>query len=272
MYLRGTAVKPLAAPPAEHKLAAPRRPRPFRFRAVAESSPAKARKPPGPPVQPPSKQASSPSRPRPPLRNPARFNATSTVTVAVPDRGGEFALNTYMQLPTDQYAELDPTMIQPLGGNKFRMSVPRLSFFNLWVQPIVDVDVSLVAGPPGKIIMTATSCKLGGSPLVRRMKLNDRFNLNFTTELSWQPAAAGQPSGSISGDLFCEVECEITAPFHLTPRPVLEGTCGAVLRALSRSLLPVFVRQLAADYERWAGDSTYRVRRESETGAATAAQ
>ena len=42
------------------------------------------------------------------------------------------------------------------------------------------------------------------------------------------------------------------APFHLLPKPALEGACNAVMRTLVDGLLPVFVRQLAADYEKWA--------------------
>lgn len=32
-----------------------------------------------------------------------------------------------MQLPIEQYYELDPTMIWPLGGKRFALKVPRVN-------------------------------------------------------------------------------------------------------------------------------------------------
>ncbi|EFJ49438.1 hypothetical protein VOLCADRAFT_89857 [Volvox carteri f. nagariensis] len=42
----------------------------------------------------------------------------------------------------------------------------------------------------------------------------------------------------------------VVSPFHLLPRNVLVGTCNGVLRGLVTSLLPLFVRMLAQDYQR----------------------
>lgn len=81
-----------------------------------------------------------------------------------------------MQLPVEQYYELDPAMIRPLGGKRFALQVPRvnvsppicmhamllrqpgvcwlsinqskifslcLQLFNVWVEPLVEVVVHL---------------------------------------------------------------------------------------------------------------------------------
>jgi len=56
-------------------------------------------------------------------------------------------------------------------------------------------------------------------------------------------------------------QCEAIPPFHLMPRASLEARCNAVLRGLVGSLLPLFVNQLASDYQRWAGDAAYRAHR-----------
>ncbi len=42
------------------------------------------------------------------------------------DRGGPLALDTYMRLPTEQYNELDPSLILPLGKGAFLLKVPRV--------------------------------------------------------------------------------------------------------------------------------------------------
>lgn len=42
------------------------------------------------------------------------------------DHGSSLSLENYMQLPVEQYYELDPALIVPLHGNKFALMVPRI--------------------------------------------------------------------------------------------------------------------------------------------------
>lgn len=42
------------------------------------------------------------------------------------DHGGPLSLDAYMRLPTEQYSELDPAMIFPLGSGAFLLKVPRV--------------------------------------------------------------------------------------------------------------------------------------------------
>lgn len=71
----------------------------------------------------------------------------------------------------------------------------------------------------------------------------------------------GPRAGVIAGEAQVDVWCEVMPPFHLMSRRALEGSCNAVLRGLVGSLLPLFVRQLDADYRRWAVDEEYRAHR-----------
>ena len=41
------------------------------------------------------------------------------------------SLSDYMELPVEQYHELDPRMIRPLGGNRFALTVPRVNVCSL---------------------------------------------------------------------------------------------------------------------------------------------
>ena len=43
------------------------------------------------------------------------------------DFGNDLSLEAYMQLPVEQYYELDPAMIRPLGGTRFALQVPRVN-------------------------------------------------------------------------------------------------------------------------------------------------
>ena len=66
------------------------------------------------------------------LKNPARIGCSSAAFFEVDDTcEQETSLDTYMRLPVEQYFILDPSMIEPLGENRFKLQVPRLNFFNV---------------------------------------------------------------------------------------------------------------------------------------------
>ena len=96
----------------------------------------------------------------------------------------------------------------------------------------------------------------------------------------------------VQGTAKLDVWSEVVAPFHLMPRGVLEASGSAVMAGLVRSLLPPFLQRyarpldsthdddieqallhskacdlhccrLGTDYERWATDPEYRIKRAS---------
>jgi hypothetical protein len=190
-----------------------------------------------------------------------------------------------MHLPPSHYSALDPDLIESLGGNKFRLRVPRLKVFSLWLEPAVDISVSSASSIDPRVLLKSESCHIVGSELIQKLQLNKRFILNFSTELTWKAAAAALPTtesisftsittkklpeSQIHANLELEVLTEVIPPFHLLPRSVLEGTCNAVLRGLMKTLLPRFLQKLATDYTKWATDAEYRFGRtpgEAEAG------
>jgi Protein of unknown function (DUF1997) len=212
------------------------------------------------------------------LCDPARLGGSSKASVPVHDYGGTQSLDTYMHLPPSHYSDLDPDLIESLGGNKFRLRVPRVKLFSLWIEPTVDISVLSANSQNPRVLLTSESCHLIGSELIQKMQLDKRFVLNFSTELTWETTSNtpkiessngstsngstkpenSLPESQITGDLELEVFTEVIPPFQMLPRSVLEGTCNAVLRSLMKTLLPKFMQKLANDYEKWATDSEYR--------------
>ncbi|KAI7843187.1 hypothetical protein COHA_003170 [Chlorella ohadii] len=206
-----------------------------------------------------------------------------------------------MRLPVEQYNELDPSMIQSLGGSSFMLKVPRVSLFNVWVEPEVVVDVR--QDGPLNLIFESGEARLRGSELLQQLKLDERFVLYFHTKLTWHSPAASSGSsgsngngsgaaaingcasgsvngssssgggsgapgqGSISAQAEVQVWSEVVGPFQAIPRGILQGTGNAVMGALMNALLPIFLRKLADDYVRWAGDPAYRARRAAPGGS-----
>ena len=56
------------------------------------------------------------------------------------DFGSDLSLNTYMQLPVEQYYELDPAMIWPLGGKRFALKVPRVNVSIVFCSLLHQLD------------------------------------------------------------------------------------------------------------------------------------
>ena len=199
-----------------------------------------------------------------------------------------------MNLPTDQYYEIDPSMILPLGEGRFLLKVPRIQILSLWMEPEVEVGVTVTATTPQRVVLEATRCSLVGSDLIRQLRLDEKFALHFVTELTWGPAGVASGGGSSSsmgssssssGDgsdggggerlvstagpreaeirasLELEVWSEVVGLFNLLPRDALVALVNGILRTLMASLLPLFVRKLGSDYEHWASDPEYRRRR-----------
>jgi hypothetical protein len=190
------------------------------------------------------------------LRDPAHIGGTSRASVPVQDYGGAQSLGKFMNLPPEHYSSLDPNLITSLGGNKFRLRVPRLKLFSLWIEPTVDIAVCSATPQNPRVLLTSESCRLVGSSLIQKMELDKRFALKFSTELTWTSAP---DVSQINGNLELDVFTEVIPPFQMLPRSVLEGTCNTVLKTLMKTLLPKFMQLLADDYTKWATDASVRL-------------
>ena len=99
-----------------------------------------------------------------------------------------------------------------------------------------------------------------------------RVSFGGTTRFTW-----GGREGARLGDSHIASATQLTAlvdpppPFNMLPTTVLESVGSAVVGAASEKLQQVFVRALAADYARWATDSSYRAARHQFTRRPSAA-
>jgi len=239
------------------------------------------------------------------LSNPAKIGCTSAAFCEVTGTQGAGSLDRYMRLPVEQYFVLDPNMIQSLGGNRFTCQIPRLNFFNLWIEPMVEVSVDLIepdrdTNDGGSTIaepmvrLSAKKCRIRGSPSIETLGLDRRFCIDMVVELQWRdqlgrnpsanPSALASssgsssssrsdkhqsPSGSIRGTSNLQVWCEVVPPFHMMPRGILESTCSAVLSATVGAMFPAFLKGLGKDYEKWSVDENYRSERAARSISAT---
>ena len=177
---------------------------------------------------------------------------------ARPDAG--FNLTQYMRLPTEQYSMLPlpygASLRRPGADGLFELTVPPVTFLWLEVAPLVRASVDTHAETDA-VIITSTDCKLRGSDVIERIRLNEAFRFFVRTRITWVDGSERR----LATDTQIRVQVEPPGPFATVPRAVLEATGNAVMKVAMEGVQRGFVRALARDFEQWACDASYRTRR-----------
>lgn len=199
------------------------------------------------------------------LSAPANIGACATGMIPIHDAGpGPGHLENYMSLPVEEYVVLDGANIERLGGDLFRLSVPRIEFFDVWIEPELEVSVRLIkqAGHAPKVLMQSQKTVIRGSEWIEKFNINNRFTSAFRAELKWQACPhPGGGAGRLMVKTGTEVYCEVFPPFNVVPKPTLESSCNAVLNTFVPALVKLFLSKLADDYSKWSSDAAYREER-----------
>ena len=143
--------------------------------------------------EPPSATSAAHPEPSKTLLEPVVLTAHTQSRALVADAGGAGALQRYMTLPVEQYFVLDPSRVERLEGSCFRCRVPRLAFLSVWLEPEVDVEVSIGAA---EVRMRSTGTRLRGSDFVASSGINERFDMAWSTVLTWGHSDVDVASGA----------------------------------------------------------------------------
>ncbi|KAK9846413.1 hypothetical protein WJX81_003330 [Elliptochloris bilobata] len=182
----------------------------------------------------------------------ATLRASKSSTLDVEE--GTRPLAEYMALPASQYSVLDAQRIERLDDSTFRCYVGGLQLFSLVVEPVLTVSVVVSErGPTVKLLAT----ELQGSPAVEAA--NDRFSATMTNVVRWSDTApaAGAQRKQLRSDTEIQVALEVPGWMRMVPVGAIERTGSGVMQRVLDSMVPRFLRQLAADYALWAaGDES----------------
>ncbi|ABG49935.1 conserved hypothetical protein [Trichodesmium erythraeum IMS101] len=174
-----------------------------------------------------------------------KFTASQSVDIPVVEQ--KVPIQHYLRQPKRLVnALVDPTRLEQLDQNCFRLKMRPLHFMMLSIQP--TVDMRLWSSTKGKIYLKSDRCEIRGVEYI-----NQRFNLNLvgildTLELKGVTHLKGQ------ADL--EVKVELPPPLLLTPLPVLETTGNSLLKSVLMTIKQRLTHQLLLDYYKWANDET----------------
>lgn len=174
-----------------------------------------------------------------------RFVASQMVDMAVPQQ--PVPIQHYLRQPQRIVnALVDPSRMEALGNDCFRLKMRPLSFLTLSIQPIVDLQVWTEAD--GTVHLQSVDCEIRGVEYV-----NERFALNLKGQLS--PAQQGGRT-SLKGIANLEVEVELPMSFWFTPKPLIEATGNGLLKSVLLTIKQRLMHHLLSDYSRWASNET----------------
>ena len=174
-----------------------------------------------------------------------RFTASQSVEIAVPQQ--ITFIQHYLRQPQRLVnALVDPSRIEQLSEECFRLKMRPLAFMTLSIQPTVDLKVWAEAN--GTIHLQSTGCEIRGIKYV-----NQRFDLNLKGHLS--PCQINNETRLI-GQADLEVQVELPLPFSLTPTPILEAAGNSLLKSVLLTIKQRLQHHLLADYQRWVSDQT----------------
>ncbi|KAB8319157.1 DUF1997 domain-containing protein [Tolypothrix campylonemoides VB511288] len=171
---------------------------------------------------------------------PTRFTASQSVEIAIPEQ--PIPIHHYLRQPQRLVnALVDPTRIQQLSTEVFRLKMRPLNFMSLSIQPTVDMRVW--AESNGTIHVRSLSCEILGIEYI-----NQRFALNLKGHLS--PEQQGINT-YLKGRADLEVLVDLPPPFSYMPKPILEATGSGLLKSVLLTIKQRLLHHLLADYRRW---------------------
>jgi hypothetical protein len=168
------------------------------------------------------------------------FSASQSVELVVPELS--IPIHHYLRQPQRLIRALvDPSRIEPLNAECFRLKMRPLTFLTLKIQPTVDMRVW--AASNGGIHLQSIGCEIRGVEYV-----NQRFHLDLVGQLA--PHQVDRTT-YLRGHADLQVQVELPPPLWLTPKPILETTGNGLLRSVLLTIKQRLMHQLLSDYRMW---------------------
>ncbi len=174
-----------------------------------------------------------------------RFTASLSVEIAVPEQ--PIPIQHYLRQPQRLVSALvDPSRVQQVSDEIFRLKMRPLNFMSLSIQPTVDMRVW--AESTGTISVQSIGCEVLGVEYI-----NQRFALNLKGHLSPYELSTGT---RLKGRADLEVQVDLPPPFSFTPKVILEATGNSLLKSVLLTIKQRLLHHLLADYRRWVISQT----------------
>ncbi|MEB3118831.1 MAG: DUF1997 domain-containing protein [Limnothrix sp.] len=175
----------------------------------------------------------------------AGFSASQTIDMPMPPMRRPVA--EYLRQPHRvALAAAQPGHLVALGGDRYRLSVPTLTFAHLQFQPMVDLRVW--TDEAGVVRMRSVGCQLVGLK-----GLDNGFSLELTGQMRAISTSAGD---RLKGVVDLGVRVKLPPPLDRLPATTMQSTGQLLLTQVLAKMKYRLVDRLSADYRRWATEST----------------
>ncbi len=186
---------------------------------------------------------------------PTSFTASLSVEIAVPEQ--PIPIQHYLRQPQRLVSALvDPSRVQQISEEVFRLKMRPLNFISLSIQPTVDMRVW--AESNGTIHVKSIGCEILGVDYI-----NERFSLDLKGHLSPYQLSTGT---RLTGRADLEVQVELPPPFCFTPKVILEATGNSLLKSVLLTIKQRLLHHLLADYRKWVISQTKEIELGDEIG------
>lgn len=170
------------------------------------------------------------------------FQASQTVEMAVPE---PTLIHHYLRQPKRLVKALvDPTRLDHLGEDIYRLKMRPLEFMMFNLQPTVDLKLWIQSD--GILNLKSVGCEIRGIEYI-----NQRFSLNLIGKL--YPVEL-QGMTHLKGQADLAVKVELPPPLWLTPQPILETTGNGLLKSVLMTVKHRLVHNLLSDYSHWSAE------------------
>lgn len=172
------------------------------------------------------------------------------VTVTDPS-GMPQHLSTFLQQPAGTQSMLNTKALRRyeyVGDDVYRCYLPKVTLLNFEVAPIVDL---FVAASDVDCRVEMRQCMFEGSQAVEDQ--NERFSASLKNHLTWHDTPEGDQVLNLETELSVSLEV-YTVPFTMLPLSAVEVPGNAIMQAMLDRLIPLFLKYLFMDYQRWADE------------------
>jgi hypothetical protein len=169
-----------------------------------------------------------------------QFFASQSVVIDVPDE--PVPIQHYLRQPQRLvYALADPSRIEQLSSDCFRLKMRSRKFLALSLQPTVDVRVWTESDEI--VHLESVACEIRGVEYV-----NQRFSLNLVGKL-YPTRKHGRTQ--LEGKADLKVKIDLPPPLWFTPKPLLETAGNGLLKSVLLTVKQHLMHQLLIDYQQW---------------------
>jgi hypothetical protein len=175
-----------------------------------------------------------------------RSRFTSSVPVEIPVPNQPIPIQHYLRQPQRLVTALvDPSRVDVLSADCFRLKMRPLHFLMLTLQPTVDMRVW--ADAQGTVKLRSVGCEIRGVEYI-----NQRFSLDLVGRL--EPHTHNGKT-TLYGKADLKVAVDMPPALWLTPKPIIDATGNTLLASVLHTVKQRLTRHLIADYRAWAGET-----------------